>query len=145
MAAPSPWTFPTDARTNLLNGTYGALNSGSWKVALVTSSSNIGSATTTWAGVTNEVASGNGYTTGGIAVTLNLSGTTSVTVDFATNPTWTATGGSIVAEYAVLYLVSGDVLAYSALDGTPASVTISTGNSLTIDSNGTPGPVLTLA
>lgn len=140
MAAPGPWVFPSDARTNLLNDVYGALNSGTWKVALVTSSSNIGSGTTTWAGVTGEVASGNGYTTGGITVTFTETGTTSVALTFTTNPTWTASGGSIAAEYAVLYLSSGDVLCYSALDSTPATVTVASGNSLTVA-----GTILTLA
>lgn len=142
--AAGTWTLPNTARTKLLNGTFD-IDSDSWKVALVTSSSNIGAASTTWAGVTNEVANGNGYTTGGIAVTLNLSGTTSVAVTFATNPVWTASGAGITARWAVLYEVGGDVLAYVLLDSTPANVTATAGNTLTIDSDGTPSPVLTLA
>ncbi|MBN7352167.1 Bacteriophage protein [Mycobacteroides abscessus subsp. abscessus] len=138
------WTFPNGARTNLLNGTFD-IDSDTWRVALVTSTSNIGSSTTTWAGVTNEVASGNGYTTGGVAVVLNLSGTTSVTASFATNPTWTASGGSIVARWAVLYELGGNVLCYVLLDNTPADVTTTNGNSLTIDSDGAPAPVFTLS
>lgn len=142
--AAGTWTLTNAGRTSLLNGTFD-IDSDSWKVALVTSSSNIGAGTTTWAGVTNEVSNANGYTTGGIAVTLNLSGTTSVTVVFATNPVWTATGSGITGRWAVLYEVGGNVLAYVLLDSTPADVTATAGNTLTIDSDGTPSPVLTLA
>lgn len=138
------WTFPNGARTNLLNGTFD-IDSDTWRVALVTSSSNIGSSTTTWAGVTNEVAQANGYTTGGVAVTLTLSGTTSVTASFSTNPTWTASGGSITARWAVLYELGGNVLCYVLLDNPPADVTTTNGNSLTIDSDGAPAPVFTLS
>lgn len=141
--AAGTWTLTNAGRTNLLNGTFD-IDSDSFKVALVTSSSNIGASSTTWAGVTNEVSNGNGYTTGGIAVTLALSGTTSVTVSFSSNPVWTASGGSITARWAVLYEVSGNVLAYVLLDATPADVTATSGNTLTIDSDGTPSPVFTL-
>ena len=142
--AAGTWTLPSGARTKLLDGTFD-LDSDSWKVALVTSSSNIGASSTTWAGVTGEVANGNGYTTGGIAVTLNLVGTTSVAVQFATNPVWTASGGSIVARWAVLYEVGGNVLAYVLLNNAPADETVTAGNTLTIDSDGTPSPVFTFA
>lgn len=138
------WTFPNGARTKLINGTFD-IDSDTWRVALVTSSSNIGSSTTTWAGVTNEVAQANGYTTGGVAVTLSLSGTTSVTASFSSNPTWTASGGSITARWAVLYELGGDVLCYVLLDNTPADVVTTNGNSLTIDADGSPAPVFTLA
>ncbi|WP_079275470.1 hypothetical protein [Mycobacteroides abscessus] len=138
------WTFTNGGRTRLLNGTFD-IDSDTFRVALVTSTSNIGASTTTWAGVTNEVANGNGYTTGGIAVTLVLSGTTSVTASFSSNPTWTASGGSITARWAVLYELGGDVLCYVLLDNTPADVVTTNGNSLTIDSDGSPAPVFTLA
>jgi hypothetical protein len=139
------WTLTNAGRTNLLNGTYGNLTTASIKCALFQSTSNIGAASTTYAGLTNEVASANGYTTGGITVALLLAGTTSVTVDFSADPVWTASGGSITARFAVLYAVGGAVLAYCLLDSTPADVTVTSGNTLTIDSDGTPSPVLTLA
>jgi hypothetical protein len=117
-----------------------------YKVALVTSTSNISASSTTWAGVTNEVASGNGYTTGGVAVTLSQTGTTSVNVYFSSNPSWTASGGSITARWAVLYKTASDVLAYSLLDSAPADVVVASGNTLTIKSdNPASNPVLTVA
>lgn len=142
--AAGTWTFTNGARTKLLDGTFD-LDTDSFKVALATSSSNIGASSTTFAGVTGELTTANGYTAGGIAVTLVLAGTTSVTVSFSSNPVWTASGGSITARFAILYEVSGNVLCYCLLDSTPADVTATSGNTLTIDSDGTPSPVFTLA
>lgn len=136
------WTFTNTTRTKLLNGQFD-LDSDSVKCALVTSASNISATSTTWAGVTSEVAAGNGYTAGGVTVSpLALAGTTSVTVKFGSNPTWTASGGSITARFAVVYEVSGDVICYCLLDSTPANVTITSGNSLTIDA--TTNPIFSL-
>lgn len=140
--AAGAWTFPNSARTDLLNGTFD-IDTDSWKCALFLSTSNIGSGSTTYAGLTNEHANANGYTTGGIAITLTLSGTTTVTVDISTDPVWTASGGSIVARFAVIYEVAGRVLCYCLLDSTPADVTVTTGNTLTVAANAS--GVLTLA
>jgi hypothetical protein len=141
--AAGTWTLPNGARSKLLDGTFD-IDSDSWRVALLTSASNIGPTATTFAAVTGELAAANGYTAGGIAVTLALSGTTSVAVQFAANPVWTAAGGSITARWAVLYELGGNVLAYVLLDSTPADVVATSGNTLTIDSDGTPSPVFTL-
>lgn len=130
MAAGS-WTFTNAGRTSLLDGTFD-INSDTYKMALLLSTSNIGAASTTYAGLTNEHANANGYTTGGIAVSLTLAGTTTVTVDITTDPVWTASGGSIVARFAVIYEVGGDVLCYCLLDNTPADVTATAGNTLTV-------------
>ena len=128
------WTFTDGARTRLLNGTFD-IDTDSFKMALFLSTSNIGAASTTYAGVTSEHANANGYTTGGIAVALTLAGTTTVTVDVTTDPVWTASGGSITARFAVIYEVAGDVLCYCLLDSTPADVTATTGNTLTVQIN----------
>lgn len=132
--AAGAWTFTNGGRTRLLNGTFD-IDTDSFKMALFLSTSNIGASSTTYAGVTNEHANANGYTTGGIAVTLTLAGTTTVTVDISTDPTWTASGGSIVARFAVIYEVSGDVLCYCLLDSTPADVTTTDGNTFTVQIN----------
>lgn len=132
--AAGAWTFPDGARTRLLNGTFD-IDTDSFKMALFLSTSNLGAATTTYAGVTNEHAAANGYSTGGIAVALTLSGTTTVTVDITTDPVWTASGGSITARFAAIYEVAGDVLCYCLLDSTPADVTATDGNTLTVAAN----------
>lgn len=132
MAAGS-WTFTNTGRTSLLNGDFD-IDTDTFKIALFLSTSNIGSGSTTYAGLTNEHANANGYTTGGASTTMSLSGTTTVTVD-CSDVVWTASGGSITARFAVLYETSGKVLAYCLLDSTPADVTATTGNTLTIAIN----------
>lgn len=142
--AAGTWTLTVSARTKLLSGQFASGDT--YKVALVASTSNVSTASTTFAGVTNELSTANGYTAGGITVSpLAVSGTTSVTVSFGTNPVWTASGGSITARWAVLYESGGDVLAFVLLDSTPADVSATAGNTLTVDSDGSPSPIFTLA
>jgi hypothetical protein len=129
--AASAWSFTNAGRTSLLDGTFD-IDSDTYKCALFLSTSDIGAGSTTFAGVSNEHAGNNGYTAGGIAVTFSLSGTTTVTVDIDTDPVWTASSGSIVARFAVLYEVGGNVLCYCTLDDTPADVTATDGNTLTV-------------
>lgn len=107
------WQFTNTGRTKLLDNTGFDIDSGSYKCALFLSTSNLAAASTTYAAVTNEVANAVGYTTGGIAVTLTLSGTTTVTVTWSVNPVWTAAGGSITARFAAIYEVAGNVLVFS--------------------------------
>lgn len=125
------WTTPNGGRTKMIDGTFD-IDSDTWRVALVTSSSNISTSSTTWALVTNEVSAANGYSAGGVAVTLTMTGTTSVAITFTSNPSWTASGGSIVARWAVLYELSGNVLGFVLLDNTPADTTTTNGNTLTV-------------
>lgn len=127
------WTATNNTRTYMLNGTFD-WDTDVFKMALFTSSSNIGASSTTYAGVTNEVANANGYTTGGVTLTISLSGTTTVTVD-STDAQWTASGGSITARYAVIYESGGNVALYCLLDSTPADVTATDGNTLTVQIN----------
>lgn len=123
------WTFTDAGRTALLNGTFD-LDSDTFKMALFRSTSNLGASSTTFAGVTDECNTG-GYTAGGITVTLGLSGTTTVSVT-CSDPVWTATGTSLVARFAAVYEVGGNILCYCLLDSTPADVTVTVGNNLTV-------------
>jgi hypothetical protein len=125
------WAFTNGGRTSQLDGTFD-IDSDTWKMALFLSTSNLGATSTTYAGVTNEHANANGYTTGGESVTLTLAGTTTVTVDIDTDPVWTASGGSITARFAAIYEVGGNVLCYCTLDDTPADVTATDTNTLTV-------------
>ena len=131
--AAGPMLFTNTMRTELSKGTF--LDADTYKLALFLSTSNIGAASTTYAALTNEHAAAFGYTTGGNAVTLSRTGTTTVTFDTTDPAVWTASGGSIIARYAVLYEVAGNVLCYCLLDSTPADVTTTTGNTLTITIN----------
>lgn len=128
--AAGAWTFTNTGLTKLQTGIFD-IDSDTYKMALFLSTSNLGVASTTYAGVTNEHANANGYTTGGEAITLSISGTTTTTTD-STDATWTASGGSIVARFAAIYEVGGDILAFCLLDSTPADVTVTTGNQLTV-------------
>jgi hypothetical protein len=129
--AAGAWTFTNGGRTALLDGTFD-LDTDTFKTALFLSTSDMAATETTYAGLTNEHAAANGYTTGGVATTLTLSGTTTVKVDIDTDPAWTANGGSIVARWACIYEVGGLILCYCLLDSTPADVTVTTGNTLTV-------------
>ena len=129
--AAGTWTFTDTLRTSLLDGTFD-IDTDTFRIALFQSTSNVGAASTTYAGLTNEVATANGYVQNAKSVTLSISGTTSVMVDETTNPSWTASGGSITARFAVIYEVSGSILCYCLLDSAPADVTATDGNSLTL-------------
>lgn len=88
------------------------------------------------ADITNEV-SGSGYSRQTLgSVTSSQSGGT-YTFDFA-NPSWTASGGSIVARYWFIFddtLASDPLVAYGLLDNTPGDVTTTDGNTLTFQVN----------
>lgn len=140
-AAAGAWTISNAFKTRILNGGALDIDSDTLKVALVSSTSNIVSGPAdcytggTGTALTNELSTANGYTAGGAtAASLSISGTSTVTFDIA-DIVWTASGGSIAARYAVLYdstVASKTIIAYALLDTTPADVTVTTGNTLTI-------------
>jgi hypothetical protein len=76
-----------------------------YKVALYTAAT-FDAAATTLAGVTKtEVANGDGYTTGGVAlssVDVTTTGTNGAKFD-ANDVSWSATGSGITASYAIIY------------------------------------------
>jgi len=141
MAAAGPWVLYNDFKFNAFKKLMD-LSSDAMMVALVTSASNAISATmspATYASVTNEVANGNGYTTGGVSVgagSLTGGGANStVTFDVA-DASWTGSGAGITARAAVLYdntATGKNLVAYCLLDAAPADVVIAPGNTLTIN------------
>lgn len=116
------------------------MDTDTFKCGLYLSTSNAATLTNTvLANLTNEVANGVGYTTGGYTL-LSRTWTEAagvITFDSA-DPAWTATGGSITARFAVIYklgtanAIVNPLVAYCQLDTTPADVTSTDGNSLTI-------------
>ena len=134
--ASSPWSVYDLAESNLGKKLID-LSSANIKCALFTSSSNANSnsvSPATYATLTNELPTANGYTVGGVAVTSSWTNASGVETFSVSNPTWTPTGGGIVARYAVLYdSVSGYLICWTLLDTTPADVSVS---SLTINSAG---------
>jgi hypothetical protein len=137
--AAGKWKLYNTAKEKIGQGLID-LDGHTFKIALFLSTSNCNTLTHDELGdLTNEHANANGYTTGGQALGsvtwTNSSGT--ITFDSA-DPVWTASGGSIVARFAVIYddTVAGDpLLAVCLLDTAPADVTATTGNTLTIQMN----------
>lgn len=144
MAAAGKWKLYEKAKLYLADGTFDLDLNTNWKMALALSTSNANDLTLAapiYANLTNEHSNANGYTTGGVAITptwTNASGTE--TFD-AADPVWTASGGSIVARFAVIYkdatvnTIVKPLLAVCLLDTAPADVTTTTGNTLTIQLN----------
>jgi hypothetical protein len=145
--AAGAFVFPDLAKLNFFSLTnLLAANSSNFRLALVTSSWTPNNATNeVWADVSaNEIANGNGYTTGGgtlTGVTLNQ---TSGTVKFTSNAfVWTATGGSIPAwRRGVVYYLGtlnskvNPLVGHFLGDNTPADIPATTvGNTLTVTPN----------
>ena len=129
--AAGTWTFTNEGRQRILDGTI-VPESDTFKMALFLSTSDLGASSTTFAGVSDEHAAQYGYSAGGESITLSGSGTTTRTIDIDTDPVWTANGGPITARFACIYEVGGNVLCYCLLDSTPADVTATDGNTLTV-------------
>lgn len=137
------WKLYDTAKQYIGDGTID-LDSNTFRCALFQSTSNANTLTNTnLAALTNQVANANGYTTGGNTLTsvtwVNSAGT--ITFD-AADTTWTASGGSITARFAVIYrsgtvnAITDALLAVCLLETTPPSdVTATSGNTLTIQFN----------
>ena len=81
-----------------------------------------------------------GYTAGGNAVAATWDATTNTLKFDVADTVWTAAGGSITARYALLYNTAAptavnDLIAYCLMDNTPANVTATDGNTLTVTVN----------
>ena len=119
------------------------LDADTFNLGLYLSTSNAATLTLSGrASLTNQVATANGYTQPGQSLTsvtwVRSGGTT--TFDSA-DVVWTASGGSITARYAVMdddtvtTPVADPLVGYTLLDTTPADVTATDGNTLTVAPN----------
>jgi len=116
-----------------------------WKMALFLSTSNCNTlsvGTAVYGDLTNEHANANGYTTGGVALTGIVWTRTGGTLMFDCNDaSWSASGGSIIARFAVIYrnatvnTIVKPLLCVCLLDTTPADVTATTGNTFPVTIN----------
>jgi hypothetical protein len=141
--AADAWKMYDIARERMGDGTYD-MDDHEFKMALFTSASDAATLTTAnsnLADLTNQVANANGYVTGGVAITGTITNAnqwllTGSTIKFDTDDAvWTASGGSIVARFAVIYddtHASDGLLCMTTLDNTPADVTVTDGNTLTV-------------
>jgi len=146
MAAAGKWKLYEAANLRLADGTFDMDNASlGLTMALFLSTSNCNTlsvGTGLYGDLTNEHANASGYTTGGITLTgetWTKSG--SVSTFNCTAPVWTASGGSIVARFAVIYCnatvnsIVKPLLCVCLLDTAPADVTATTGNTFTITPN----------
>ncbi len=137
--AAGKWKLYNTAKEKIGQGLID-LDGHTFKMALFQGSSNCDTLThDELADLTNQVANGNGYTTGGVTLTgvtwTNSSGV--ITFD-CSNVSWTASGAGFSCRYAVIYddTVSGDpLLAVCLLDTTPADITVPALNAIDIDIN----------
>lgn len=143
--AASAWSVVNAFKERLGNAEIN-LDTDTFKVVLLASTSNISDTSDDATAVTNELSTANGYTAGGYTVTPEWTRSTGTCKFDISDPTWTASGGSIIARFAAIYDTTPTpdrVVAWCTLDSTPADVTTTTGNTLTlqISTNG----VFTLA
>lgn len=92
------------------------------------------------ADVTNEVANGNGYTTGGVTIgskTLTYNATGNKTVADGADPTWTASGAGFSASDGILVDTTPDQLIQTLPFG--STITLASGDTLTINVDATNG------
>jgi hypothetical protein len=132
--AAQAWTLYNRAKFYIGNGTVD-LDSDVFYIALFKSTSNFATATlSTFGSLTNEVASGNGYSTSGKTLSATTWATGGSAEEYRFDSTaviWTATGGSLTSiQGAVIFASGGQLVAYSSLSS--SAFAVSTGNTLTI-------------
>lgn len=142
MAAAGKWKVYEYAKEYLADGTLDLDLTSNMQMALFLSTSNANTlsvGTGIYGDLTNEHANANGYTTGGIALTTETYTHSGGTATFdCDNVVWTASGGSIVARFAVIYVnatvntIVKPLICVSLLDTAPADVTATDGNTLTV-------------
>lgn len=126
----------------IADGTFD-MDSNTFNVSLHTSAYTPNAAThDRFSNVTNQLATANGYTSGGQALQNPVWSRSGGVAKFdADDVVWNASGGSIVARYAVIRAVgtlngiTDPLVGYVLLDTTPADVTATNGNSLTLQWN----------
>ena len=134
--AAGAWVVHDKAKQKMLNGTLD-LDTDAFVMKLMASTSNVATTTVSDATtLTNELATANGYTAGGAAITTpSVTEAAGVTTFDCDDVVWNASGGSIAARFAVIVDTTAtpdEVIAHSLLDTTPADVTATDGNPLTV-------------
>jgi len=137
--AANAWVFYNEFTEYIADGTMD-LDADSFKIALFLSTSNAATPTLSGlASITNQHANANGYTTGGVVLgSVTWTRAAGVATFDCADAVWTASGGSLVARYAVIYNdtvttpVADPLICYSLLDNTPADITVTDTNTLTI-------------
>ena len=140
--AAGAFTVYNYAKKWILDGTI-KLYSDAFKVSLHTAASNAGSAALAnpnySATITNEVAAGGNYTTGGTSATITIAGTAgTVTIDNTVDSSWASS--TITAKWAVTYsntATNKEALGFVDLDTGGGSLSSSNGTfSITWNASG---------
>ena len=136
----SAWKFYNKFKEYIGDGTIDLDTQNFW-LSLHKSTSNASTATlSTFGSVTNEVTEQNGYSSSGkvlSAVTWAAGASAGVMRWDSTARIWTATGGNITSVlYAVIRNSAGNLVAWSKLTST-GTISITTGNTLTITPSAT--------
>ncbi len=136
--AAGAWTHYNEAKKYLMNGTITL--PGAFRMTLHTSASNANTATLSqYSELTNEVAEGNGYSSSGKSLAgeaWTVGASAGQYMFDATDPIWTATGGTIPnIKFGVIWqsaaaTANRKLLCRSQL--TTSQFTLGTGNTLTI-------------
>ena len=137
MAKPTGWYCYNQFLHELGKGLHDFTDPDTYKVALVTSSSNAinrAMSPATYGSLTNEVAAGNGYSTGGVSIgSPTWTDNNGVEELVLSNAEWVVSGAGITFRAAVLYnSTTGKLLAYFIADSTPANVVAPAGKPLVI-------------
>jgi len=143
--AAGKWKMYEAAKRDFANGLHD-FDTHTFRIGLYLSTSNANDLTLTnayLADLTNQVATGFGYTqvaegAGKLITITTAQASGTVTIDETTNPVWTASGGSITGRLAVIINdshASNQAVAVCLMDTTPADVTATDGNTLTITMN----------
>lgn len=140
-----PFIFPDKAKLNFFSATDLLNPANTFKLSLHTSAwAPAPSTNEVFADVTNELATANGYTAGGITLANDALTQTAGVVKFTADAAvWTAAGGSIPAWRYGVVRASGTlngkvdpIVGYFLGDSTPADVpATTTGNTLTVTPN----------
>ena len=138
--AAAAWVFYNKAKEYMGDGTID-LDTDVFRLALFTSASNAATATlSTYASLTNQVASANGYALLGKSVVQTwATGASASEIRWdATAVIWTAAGGSISAvKYGVVHETGdGKILCYSTLSTAQFSITDTNTLTVTPSANG---------
>ena len=142
MAAPSALTFFQSFREYMADGTFD-LNTNPFKVSLHTSTYTPDAANhSVYANLTNELATANGYTSGGFSLANVVWTRTGATVKFdADDVNIAASGAGLTFRYAVVRAIGtlngrvDPLVGYFLLDSAPADVSIAAGNTGVIEWN----------
>lgn len=144
--ASGPFIFPDKAKLNFFSATgLLAATATNFRLALVASTWTPANSTDeVFADVTNELATANGYTAGGIALTsVTLTQTAGVVKFTSAAAVWTASGGSIAAwRRGVVYYLGtlngkvNPIVGHFLGDSAPADIPATTAtNTLTVTMN----------